>query len=254
MRRLYYDLETSPNVVLSWRVGRKISIDHDNILHERAIICIGYKWEGERKVSALHWDEHQNDREMVRRFSEIAAEADELVAHNGDSFDMPWLRTRALLHGIRTDPFAKTIDTLQWARRKFYFNSNRLDYIARFLGLGGKIKTEFGLWKDVVLRKDRAALRRMVDYCKRDVALLEQVYRRLADHVPAKSHAGVMAGGDSWTCPHCGGTNVTMQKKRTTARGVVQYQMQCSDDGRYYSISSKGHSDYLAAKKKEAKS
>lgn len=248
MKRLIWDIETSPNVVLSWRTGYKINIDHDNILHERAIICIGYKWHGKKGVHSLQWDKNQSDRELVLKFAEIANEADELVAHNGDCFDLPWLRTRALLHGVRTDPFAKTIDTLQWARRKFLFNSNRLDYIARFLGFGGKIKTEFGLWKDVVLRKDAAALKRMVDYCKRDVELLEKVYDRLADHVPAKTHIAVLAGGDKWHCPHCGGKNVSVDRRRVTATGITQWRFVCNDDKRVYLVSDKAHSQYLAYK------
>lgn len=246
MNRLIWDIETSPNVVLSWRTGYKINIDHDNILHERAIICIGYKWHGEKTVHSLQWDKEQSDRDLVLKFAEIAGEADELVAHNGDGFDLPWLRTRALLHGVRTDPFAKTIDTLQWARRKFLFNSNRLDYIAKFLGFGGKIKTEFGLWKDVVLRKDAAALKRMVTYCERDVELLEKVYDRLADHVPCKTHAAVLAGGDKWHCPHCGGKNVAVDRKRVTAGGVVQWVMYCHADKRKYLISDKAHSAFIA--------
>ena len=32
IKRLFWDIETSPNVVLSWRIGYKINLDHDNIL------------------------------------------------------------------------------------------------------------------------------------------------------------------------------------------------------------------------------
>ena len=113
MRRLFWDIETSPNIVLSWRVGRKVNLDYDNILHERAVICIGYKWEGENEVGALSWDKEQGDMAMLSRFADIAGEADEMVAHNGDSFDLGWFKTRCLLHGIQTFPEYKTVDTLK---------------------------------------------------------------------------------------------------------------------------------------------
>lgn len=256
IKRLFWDIETSPNVVLSWRVGYKINIDHDNLLKERAIICIGYKWEGESEVHCLTWDKQQNDRAMLEQFLSVAAEADEMVAHNGDQFDLPWFKARCIYHGLPTLPSYKTVDTLQWARRKFYFNSNRLDYIAKFLGMGGKIKTEFGLWKSIVLQGDGAALKRMVTYCKKDVALLEQVWKRMAAHVPHKTHAGVMAGRDRWTCPHDGSQNVRVARgARVTAAGTKQYQMQCNDCGRSYSINEAAHKSFQEwrAKQKEKK-
>lgn len=249
LRRLFWDIETSPNVVLSWRTGYKINIDHDNILHERAIICIGYKWEGESKVHALTWDDDQSDREMLATFLEVAAEADELVAHNGDRFDLPWVKARCAHHGLPTFPTYKTVDTLQWAKRRFLFNSNRLDYLGAFLGLGRKHSTEFGLWKAIVLQRDAKALRRMVAYCKRDVQLLEDVYAKLAPHVPHKTHAGVLAGRDKWTCPHCATTDVFVARGvRVSAAGAKSYQMKCRKCHRSYTASETAHTAYREAK------
>jgi hypothetical protein len=247
---LFWDIETSPNVVLSWRTGYKITIDHDNILHERAIICIGYKWEGDSKVHALTWDNKQSDRAMLEEFLKVAAGADELVAHNGDQFDMPWVKARCAYHGLMTFPDYKTVDTLQWARRRFLFNSNRLDYLGKFLGVGGKIKTEFGLWKSIVLERDKAALKRMVEYCKRDVAMLEKVYAKLAPHMPHKTHAGVMAGNDPWSCPVCSSLEVLVAHgTRFTANGSKRHRMQCKKCYKCYQISDPAHRNYLEAKK-----
>jgi hypothetical protein len=44
---------------------------------------------------------------------------------------------------------------------------------------------------------------------------------------------------------------VKTSKKRVTAGGTVQWQMQCLDCGGFYSISAKAHREYLEAKKKE---
>ena len=246
IKRLYLDLETSPNVVLSWRVGYDLRIDCDNIIKERAIICAGYKWEDDKEARIITWDKKQDDKELLKQVIAIAATADEIVMHNGDKFDWPWVMARAIFHGLRVPP-VKTVDTLQWARRKFNFNSNKLDYIAKYLGIGGKIKTEFGLWKEICLNACPKSLRIMSDYCKRDVELLQRVHERLAEFVPAKTHAGVVMGRPSWTCPHDGSMHVKANKKRVTAGGVIQYQMQCQDCGAYYSISSKSYQDYVKA-------
>lgn len=253
IRRLMFDLETSPNVVLSWRVGRKLTIDQDNIIKERAIICIGWKWEGERRTHILTWDNKQNDFTMLREFMQVLNEADEIIAHNGDKFDMPWFRARCAFHGLRFRPDYKTVDTLKWARRGFLFNSNRLDYLARFLGVGQKIKTEFGLWKDICLHNCPKAMRRMTDYCQRDVEVLEKVWARLAALVPAKTHAGVHAGLDKWTCPKDGSQNVKTAKTRVTAAGTKLYQMQCLDCGGFFTISEAAHTRYLEVKNNQLK-
>jgi len=245
VNRLFFDIETSPNVGMFWRAGYKLSIQPDNIIKERAIICICYKWEHEKTVQFVQWDKDQCDKKALTEFIEVANQADELVGHNGDRFDLPWIKTRCLFHGIPTFPSYKTIDTLAWARRKFYFNSNRLDYLGKFLGVGGKIKTTFDLWKKILLDNNQASLREMVTYCKRDVLMLQEVYLKLASVMPHKTHAGVLNGKDKWESPFGGGTNVHVNKKRVTAAGTVQYAMQCQQTGRYYQINEAQYGKYL---------
>ena len=142
-RRLFFDIETSPNIGLFWEAGFKKNITTDNIIRERAIICICYKWEDEKEVHSLQWDLRQSDKAMLLKFIQVANQSSEMVGHNGDRFDLAWIRTRCLFHQIDMFPSYVTIDTLKIARSKFRFQSNRLNYIADFLGIGQKIKTEF---------------------------------------------------------------------------------------------------------------
>lgn len=253
MNRLFADIETSPNIGLFWRAGYKQNISYENIIDERGIICIGYKWEKEKRAQCLTWDENQDDRAMLEEFCNIMSRADEIVFHNGDRFDLPWIRSRAMMHGLPPWSEPKSVDTLQWSRRKFYFNSNRLDYLGEILTGGGKIKTEYGMWKDILLKQCPKALQKMVRYCKRDVVKLQEVYERLAAYVPAKTHASVLNGGDKWTSPYVDcpekAKAVKVSKTNVTARGTVQYQMQCKTTGRYFTISSTAHSQYVDAKR-----
>lgn len=243
IKRLFWDIETSPNVVLSWRIGFNLNLTPDNILKERAIICICWKWEGDSKVHSLTWDEFQSDHGMLKAFLEVAMQADELVAHNGDRFDMKWFRTRCLVQGFKALPQYKTVDTLQWAKRYFNFNSNKLDYIAKFLGVGAKLHTGYGLWKDIVLRKCPKALVKMVRYCKQDVVVLEKVWAQLRFIAGTKTHAGVVGGLDAWTCPHCASKDVAKSKTRVTAAGTKQHQMKCTC-GAYYTINEAAFKKY----------
>lgn len=184
-KKLFFDIEVSPDIVLSWGIGRKISLSHEAIIQERAIICICWKWAGEDKTYSLKWNKGC-DKDMIQKFAKIADSADELIAQNGDNFDIKWLRTRCIYHNIPISPKFNSIDTLKMARQGFRFNANRLDYMGRFLGYGGKVDTNFDMWKDILLKNDAKQMTLMVDYCKEDVILLEKVYNRLQEYCPVK--------------------------------------------------------------------
>jgi uncharacterized protein YprB with RNaseH-like and TPR domain len=238
-KRLFFDIETAPNICLVFQTGHKINIDSGNIIKERAIICICWKWEDSKEVFEAHWDAKQNDKTLLQKFIKVANEADELVGHNGDRFDLAWIRTRCLYHGIDMFPKYTTIDTLKVARQKFKFNSNKLNYIADFLGLGQKIKTDFSLWKNIVLHKDKKAMVDMVKYCKKDVELLEQVFKVLNNHIPAKTHFGVVFNQDRGSCPECGSNHITRSKKMVRASGIRVIQMRCCTCGKHHTKTDK---------------
>ena len=226
-RRLYFDIETSANIGFFWQSGFKLQIGPQNIIKERAIICICYKWEEEKETHSLNWDKKQCDKKMLQAFVKVANEADELVGHNGDKFDLAWIRTRCLFHGIEMFPTYITIDTLKVARSKFKFNSNKLDYIGKFLGIGQKIKTDFDLWKDIALKNCPVAMAKMIKYCKMDVILLEKVHKALSLHIAPKTHYGVIFGGDRGSCPECGSDELIRRGTRFSPNGLKKVQFQC---------------------------
>jgi DNA polymerase elongation subunit (family B) len=238
-RRLYFDIEVSANVGLFWQSGFKLQIGTENIIKERAIICICYKWEDDKDVYYLQWDKNQCDKKLLQEFISVANEADELVGHNGDKFDLSWIRTRCLLHKIDMFPTYNTIDTLKIARSKFRFNSNRLDYIGKFLGLGQKNHTNFDLWKDIMLKNCTKSMNIMIDYCIQDVVLLEKVHKALNNHIPAKTHYGVIFGGDRGSCPECGSDDLIRNNRRVMASGLVKIQMKCKNCGKLHSKTDK---------------
>jgi predicted PolB exonuclease-like 3'-5' exonuclease len=234
-RRLFFDIETSPNIGMFWEAGYKKNIDYSNILKERAIICICYKWEDDSEVVALHWDSKQSDKKMLEAFIKVANKADEMVAHNGDRYDLSWIRTRCLFHKIEMFPSYTTIDTLKISRSKFRFNSNKLDYIAQFLGMGKKIKTDFAMWKSILISNDKTSLAKMIKYCKMDVVLLEKVYKKMSSHIAVKTHFGVIFGSNRHDCPECGSDDISVHKSRYTASGTKRIQFQCKTCHKYHS-------------------
>jgi hypothetical protein len=248
MKRLFWDIEVSPNIALVWRSGWKERIPPENIIHERAIICISYKWEHEKKVRSLHWNYHQCDKTLCKKFVRVMDSADELVAHNGDKFDLKWFNARCVYHKLEAPRIPKTVDTLVIARRRFMFNSNKLDYISQFLKHGSKHETEYDLWKNILMKNCKGSLNRMVKYCEQDVRILEKVYKELAPYHNPKTHVGVVQGRDKWSCPSCGSEKIKTNGNRVSAKGVPTKQMNCKKCGRRYEISMKVFRDYQESK------
>ena len=114
-----------------------------------------------------------------------------------------------------------------------------MDYIAQFLNVGEKLETGFDLWKDIVLKKDKKALKQMVDYCKNDVGILEKVYNEIANYVPHKVHYGVSQTDDKCSCPECGSTDMRFSQKRYTASGLARIQLQCNSCHKYHTVSNR---------------
>lgn len=248
IKRLFFDIETAPMIVYSWRVGWKLNIGTDNIIKDWRIICISYKWEGEDKVHTLDWGKDMCDKQLLTDFIKIANTADEMVAHNGDRFDIKKIRTRCIFHRIPMFPDYKTLDTLKKAKSGFNFNSNRLDYIAKFLGVGAKLEHEgFNMWVKC-MQGDKEALKAMIKYCEMDIVVLEDVFLTMQNYIKHNTHAGVINNNLKYSCPCCGSENTTLVKNNVTAMGTIKRLMECDDCKYPYEISNSSYINYLKFK------
>ena len=249
-KRLFFDIETSFNITWSWRTGQQF-VSADQIVKERAIICICWKWEGDSKVHYLTWDRNQSDEKMLRTFVKELNKASEVIAHNGDKFDIKWLRTRCLKHRIEMFPNYQSLDTLKLVRTSFNLNSNKLNYIAEFLGLEGKMETGgIDLWKEIIFNNNQEALDKMVAYCKKDVQVLENVYNEIKNYGKHKTHLGVQAGGEKYGCPECGSYNQHCNKVYSTVAGTPKVHLRCADCSRSHTVSLKVYRDLEKYKRK----
>jgi predicted PolB exonuclease-like 3'-5' exonuclease len=226
-KRLFYDIETSYYIVKAWSPGWGKTIHPSDIIHYPSVICVSYKWEGEDKVNRLSWDENQSDEQLLEKFIPIMNKANQIVAHNGDRFDLKWLRMRAIKHGIPMNPRYETIDTLKIAKSQFRFHSNKLDELGQFLEVGEKIKTDMTLWDRIILHKEPEALEQMGLYCDQDVLLLEKVFDKLKPYSKVQFNYGKLYGDENWGCPECGNLHTRVSKCYTTPMGVRRYYLRC---------------------------
>ena len=249
IKRLFFDIETSPMIVYSWRVGYNISLPYDNVIEDWKVICISYKWEHEDKVKNLTWDSDHCDKQMLIDFIKIANEADEIIAHNGDRFDIKKVRTRCIYHRIPMFPKYRTLDTLKKAKGSFTFPNNKLDTIAKYLGVGAKLKHDgFDMWVKCV-EGDKQALKDMVKYCDMDIIVLEDVYLTMQNYIKPNTHAGVHNGNLKHSCPNCGNDeDLTLLKNDVTQKGTISRVIECESCGHVYNISNSSYKNYLELK------
>jgi len=232
---LFWDIETKPVRFWAWRTGKQY-LGHEQIVAgERFdIICICYKWAHESKVHELSWNiKTQDSTSMINAFTKIIESADIAVAHNGDSFDMRQVNTQRLLKNLAPIDWPVSDDTLKAFRKHFYLPSYKLDYIASLLEGVGKDRMGFQDWIDIVEKKDPAALRKMIKYCKKDVLLLDSIYKKAKRFFKPKIHVGILNGLAKTTCPSCGSS-------RSCSKGVMigttfkSQRRTCKDCGRTY--------------------
>ena len=244
-KRLFFDIETSPMVVYSWRIGYNLNISYDQIINDWNIICICYKWENDDKVYFLKWNKEHSDKQMLIDFIKVANTANELIGHNGDRFDIKKIRTRCIYHRIPMFPKYRTLDTLKKARSGFAFNSNKLDAIAKFLGVGAKMEHEgFDMWVKC-MNNDETALNNMIEYCMQDVVVLEDVYTAMQHYIKPNSHSGVANGGKKYSCPICICDEIELIKNDVTEKGTISRVVRCKKCNHVYNISNLSYMHYL---------
>ena len=197
------------------------------------MLSFAYKWLGERQVKAFALPDFkgykagsENDEQLVKALWKLFDEADVLIAHNGDQFDIKKANARFAYYNLPPPSPYKTIDTKKVAKKYFNFTSNKLDDLGAYFGFGRKmVHTGFDLWKRC-MAGDLKAWKKMVAYNKRDVVLLEKIYLHLRPWIQGHPNTAVLKGVSG--CPNCGGTH--LQKRGTGINKTGTYiRYQCID-------------------------
>lgn len=159
---------------------------------------------------------------MIKRIYDLLEEADAVVHYNGTKFDIPTLNHEFLFDSLHPPSSYFEIDLLKTARQRFRLPSNKLDYVAQYLGLGGKVKhMGLQLWHDCMDGCPKA-WRIMERYNKKDVTLLEDVYNQLLPWIKRHPNWGHYEGNQKITCAKCGSHDI---KKNGVERStLVPYQ------------------------------
>ena len=230
-RILLFDIETSPILARVWGLWEQNVVYKEEEWHMLSFAC---KWleEKETHVFALpdykgYKKDMNNDLELCKELWNWINEADIVIAHNGDEFDIKKANARFIYHGLKPTKFYLSIDTKKVAKKYFKFDSNSLSSLGEYLSLGEKVDTGgYSLWKGCLLG-DPASWKKMKIYNKQDVVLLEKVYLTLRPWM--KTHPVVST--EISNCPNCDSTKMVKDGFYRSGSGLTYQKWECQSCG-----------------------
>jgi len=214
---LVFDLETAPLRAYVWRLWKQnVHPLNGQLQSEWFLLTYAAKWLFDDTVIAGKLTskevQEEDDSRLLHELWNLLNEADIVIAHNGRQFDVPILNGRFLKMNIKPPMPYKIIDTKTAASKHFNLPSNKLDYIAQYLGVGQKIETDFDLWVRC-LNGNNAALNEMMIYNINDVKILEDVYLAMRPYIQPHPNLGLYIEDDVECCPCCTSTDISFEGK-----------------------------------------
>ena len=232
MKLLYIDIETTPLVVETWGAYESNAMF---IREHSRILGFAYAWNDGPVKAVYPLPEGYDDIDaaepaILEELHALLSEADFVVAHNGDKFDIKKINARLIQAGFGPPAPYISIDTLKLARQNFAFTKNNLGELGLYFGIGGKMQhTGYDLWRGC-LEGDLPSWKTMRRYNKRDVELLRDVYAILRPW--AKNHPDIRDIGETG-CRTCGSEDLQKRGTRRMPSGTFYQRYQCNSCGAY---------------------
>jgi hypothetical protein len=233
---LLFDIETAPIEGYTWQM-----YDANVIAVKRPTYMLAWaaKWRGGKKVIARTLPDYPSyqksptdDSALVKELHGLLDEADVVIAHNAD-FDVKKTNARFLANRIFPPSPYKTFCTLKTARKHFKFDSNKLDSLGGYLGVGRKVKhTGINLWLECMDGNLRS-WEIMKKYNTQDVVLLERVFEKLRGYATNFPDSNMWTGASC--CPVCQSSRMQHRGYNVSRAGRKQ-RFQCQDCGNWSSF------------------
>lgn len=226
---LAIDIETAPHTAHVWGLFKQ-TVSLSQLQETGRVLCLAWKWIGEPDgVSFV--SERMGRNKMLSKAHELLSEADIVVSYNGKKFDIPTLNKEFLEAGFDPPAPYKQVDLYQTARRQFRFASNKMDHLAKTLGLRTKVRhSGHELWVRC-MAGDSKAWAKMERYNKRDVVILDKLYHRMLPWIVSHPNVALYTdAGEHSVCPSCGSTK--LHKRGMAHSKTHTYQRyQCNSCG-----------------------
>jgi hypothetical protein len=207
-RILFLDVENIAELIWAWGIYEVNAIEVERPGH---LLSMAYKWRGDKKTQVIaqcdfkdYKPKSASDKNLCKFIWKLLDEADVIIGHNAQSFDVKKINYRFIVNGLTpTSPY-KVVDTLVSLKKVARGPSHKLDAIGKVMKIGRKLEHEgWPLWKKCYLG-DKRAWAKMKLYNKQDVELLEKWYDKLLPWISNHPNYNLYAGTID-KCPNCGG-------------------------------------------------
>lgn len=194
---LYIDIELAMMKVYVYDLyipAKRIQKEMMDRHTRKFIICWAAAWlDGNHKIKGKIISDvitqreakQQNDKRICKSIWKLIEQADVIVGHNSDSFDLKVLQWRFLKHELGFTHGYKTNDTFKMAGKFTKPESRGLEYLS--LELGGRKKNglERDEWIEIIETGNPVKLVKADGYCRGDVREGVKVYKHYADAIEA---------------------------------------------------------------------
>jgi hypothetical protein len=208
---LIFDIETSPMEVYVWGLYKQ-QISTANVIKDWSLLSWSAKWLFEDKIMSQRVTGPEaiarTDASIVAELWNLMNEADIIIGHNSQKFDVRKSNFRFAMNGLLPPMPYKQIDTMRHAMKVFGVSSYKLDYLNKVFGNDAKIKTEYGLWPACV-SGDEEALKKMETYNRFDVTVTEELYLTLRPWMRGHPNVALYINTEETLCTNCGNENLT---------------------------------------------
>lgn len=224
---LFIDIETRLMKVYSFGIWQQ-TIRPEQILDDWNILSYSASWLGSDKIiySDLKGKNISKDKPLAKEIRDLMDEAQIVVAHNGDGFDLPKIMERILCYKIPRPSDYKTIDTKKLLKRHFGFTSNSLSYACQRLGIAQKLKHKkfpgLELWKELE-KGNKSAWKEMEAYNRQDTVCLKELFLRIQSYCRIPS-----LDAHNMTNCVCGSKRLVKNGKGISGSSMVQRYI-CQD-------------------------
>ena len=221
---LYFDLESSLMGTLTFGLWNQ-NISGNRITKHSHLLSNSWAFNDELPQGVRLSPEdvaEGNDLLVVVDTIRAIEKSDLIISFNGKKFDVPLLKTRALLHGLPPIKFPPHLDLMQEAKRNFRFPSNSMQNISLYLGEHGKLATSGrNLWERCYNHSNyddcNEALAQMLEYGLRDIDATRDLHKRLQGWFKSPVNIGLITkeingvntkDNHDLLCPHCSSKDV----------------------------------------------
>jgi hypothetical protein len=249
LKLLFIDIETTPALVHVWSLFNQ-NISVDQIVTPTSLLCFAARWHGSKETifrKSARQEGAEFDR-MVNHAHRLLSEADAICHFNGESFDIPRLNQEFLRLRLPPPPPAHQIDLKRVVMSKFSMVSSKLAFVGPYLKIGEKVANDgWPLWIGC-MNGDAGSWRKMEEYNRGDVTLLEKLYARMLPWIDRHPNANLFVEEENPVCTHCGSKGLQRRgvQRLTT---YVYARFQCTRCGRWSRARLRDKTEPVAARR-----